>query len=961
METQTENQSLRRYIVTLKKGVDYDSFYHDMETVTDNIPHIPNRAVAIATWLPHSSRNTFYLLTADEARQLKNDSRVLAVVFSIEGGPDDIGVPYNIQAGNFNRPTNNATGGQGSYKNWGLLRCAFPTNIYGTDVAPSTSDYPYHLDGTGVDYVVNDTGIELNHPEFQDANGINRIQQIDWIKESLIDGVDNGYTKQSSLFYRDLNGHGTHVASISAGKTFGWAKNARIYMMKINLGQPDYESNGTTFTGYSPLQGMAIMRQWHENKPVDTVTGKKRPTVVNMSWGKTPYSWASGSTASDNLKTIIKGIHRGVSWTKSTADTESTLAQYGFPLIKSYSARSSIAENAEMDDLADAGVHVCVAAGNDNLYCDIPGGASYNDSVVSKYTNTLLQYVPDIAEGSMVIDNATGWSALVKVDDEIVLIPVPKFPIDFYDHRNYTHDTIYYKVTKVVSDNKIEIWPPYNSFGIMKTVNPTVFSGTITGTTQTTTITGIASTTGLTAGMVITRLSGDGQFGGTSTIVTVDSSTQITIKSAIVSNVAGSITFTAPFSSTVRPSVFVGSPTYARYHRPGSPYSEKCIMVGNVDSKVQTATLERSSTSSNRGPFVDIWAPGTNITAAVSNKTNPPMPATTYAYYENSNFKQICINGTSMASPQVAGVVALYLQLNPDATPAETKQFIINSSVKNAMYDAVPFSYTDLASIRGGPNRLLYFPYANDNGLGADVTLKGEGGQANNLKIAPVAYTYAEWAVEYGLTNTEKLLGINIANLLFLSKVKLGFQYPLTFHGTILGNVAGYTGANSNMTVQSDASPTNAGLTVGMVITKLSGTGAFGGGNTTTISSVPPTGVLRLSGITEYSVGIQSSADNTIGTIDFNITLDVYGLNRKPDTAGLEYWTRRCLKTNPAYVNPGDTWTAGDYTSTAFKKAFCDGVHAGGPGADLANFFFPLSYQGGYWTNGDFSDKGINP
>jgi hypothetical protein len=215
-----------------------------------------------------------------------------------------------------------------------------------------------------------------------------------------------------------------------------------------------------------------------------------------------------------------------------------------------------------------------------------------------------------------------------------------------------------------------------------------------------------------------------------------------------------------------------------------------------------------------------------------------------------------------MASPQVAGVVALYLQLNPDATPAETKQFIINSSVKNAMYDAVPFSYTDLDSIRGGPNRLLYFPYANDNGLGADVTLTGEGGQANNLKIAPIAYTYDNWAAEYGLTNTEKLLGINIANLLFLSKIKLGFQYPLTFYGTIVS-----ANANTNMTVRSDASPTNSGLTVGMVITKLSGTGAFGGGNTTTISSVSSTGSW-INDTMQYSVAIQSSATNTIGTLD---------------------------------------------------------------------------------------------
>ena len=872
-----ETQTLRRYIVTLKKGVDYDSFYHDMETVTDNIPHIPNRAVAIATWLPHSSRNTFYLLTDAEAYELKNDSRVLAVVFSIEGGPDDVVVPSNIQTSNFDRPTNGKVGGGGSYKNWGLLRCAFPTNMYGTGVTPSTSNYAYHLDGTGVDYIVNDSGIELDHPEFQDANGINRIQQIDWLKESLLDGVDRGYKKQSSLFYRDVDGHGTHVASTSVGKTFGWAKNARIYLMKINTTQPDYEIGTKTFTGYTSLQGMAIMRQWHENKPVDTVTGKKRPTVVNMSWSIGTSAWPAGLTESANLGRVTGGMYRGVSWTKSTIDTAATLRdKYDLRVLTYYALKQSIAFDAELDDLVDAGVHVCVAAGNDDLYSDISTGASYNDYCKTKYENTLIAVVT-LTSGSTVINNPN-LGTLVKVNDEIVLIPMP----GPNSYLNYTHDTIYYKVTRVVSDSAIEIWPPYDSFGVVAT------------------------------------------------------------------------------------SVFLGSPIPIYYHRTGSPYSDKSIRVGNVDSKVQTATLERANTTSNKGPFVDIWAPGTNITAAwplgvATTNISSTSALPVYAYNENKNYKQRCISGTSMASPQVAGVVALYLQLNPDATPAETKQFIINSSVKNAMYNAGPFSYTDLVSIRGGPNRLLYFPYANDNGLGADVTLTGEGGNANNLKIAPIAYTYDNWAADYRLTNQEKLLGINIANLLYLSKVKLGFQYPLTFHGTLSGSSAGLPmGANTTMIVHSDASPTNAGLTVGMVITKTGGTGAFGGGNTTTISSVTSTGVWS-GGIMQYSVVIQSSATNTIGTVDFNVTLDVYGLNRKPDAVSLEYWTRRCLKTNPAYINPGDTWTAGDYNSTAFKKAFCDAIQAGGPGADFANFFFPLSYQGGYWTNGDFIDKGILP
>ena len=901
METQTENQSLRRYIVTLKKGVDYDSFYHDMETVTDNIPHIPNRAVAIPTWLPHSSRNTYYLLSEFEAIELKGDPRVLDVAIPVEDDDRIIVGHQTIQTSNFNRPASGSVGGQGSYKNWGLLRSAFRSNIYGSSISPSASGYPYHLDGTGVDYVVCDTGIELAHPEFQDANGVSRIQEISWPDQASL-----GLYPQHAAFYSDFQGHGTHVASTSVGKTFGWAKNARIYSMKIKLGGM-VASEGA----YESAQCLAFIREWHKNKPTDTVTGVKRPTVVNCSWGFAGFSGNGFTGAANELilsayKYVTKGVYQGTTWygpgwpgpEATTYDAAKMYADYGANFGRMFTTTTGVTTgvisgipsrgtglDAEMEDLIDAGIHVCLSMGNSNSYCtNDPNDVNYNNYVelpmyVFPYYADDMGSVQEIAEGATVVQqNARAgmdgtltfldWTTTLSVGDTVLINPALPDKVTLY------------RITKINSRFEIEISPGY------KTYNRTWDS--------------------------------------------------------------------ALSDKRLR------RPERVYTHRGSSPYADGAIKVSAVDSGTKLVSgfvMEQSANYSNKGPMTTVWAPGTNITAAWPTGAASTAAAATalpaYAYNENANYKQRCIGGTSMASPQVAGVVALYLQLNPSATTSEVKQFIVNSSIKNQLYDTNSTDYINRNSIWNSPNRFLYFPYANDNGLGADVTLTGEGGQANNLKIAPISYTYANWASDYKLSNTEKLLGINIANFFYLSKEKLGLQYTrFSFAFERMSGTITSTAARTTITGISSARYND--LTPGMVITRNSGGGAFGAG-TTTVVSVDGGG----------QITIQSGAANTVGSINFDtpilVQYDVYGLNRKPDTAGLEYWTRRCLKTNPAYVDPGDTWTAGDYTSTAFKKAFCDAVFLSSGGVDRENFFGPLRYQGGYWTNGDFSDKGIKP
>jgi len=195
------------------------------------------------------------------------------VKFTISGTPGQItaiptngvvhaGMPYDVFSGDVElklvsgsalAPVNafsNVSGGVPPYtykffgdKGWGLAGKAL--NSSGTVITSNS--------GQNVDVVIFDEGaVQSAHPEYavnSDGTGGSRVINLDGSPSAV--------------------GHSMHVASTVAGNTQGWARNSAIR----TVGFIEY------------TQKFSLIKNFHKNKAINPSTGVKNPTVVNNSWG----------------------------------------------------------------------------------------------------------------------------------------------------------------------------------------------------------------------------------------------------------------------------------------------------------------------------------------------------------------------------------------------------------------------------------------------------------------------------------------------------------------------------------------------------------------------------------------------------------------------------------------------------------------------------------------------------
>lgn len=217
-------------------------------------------------------------------------------------------------------------------------------------------------------------GNDQGNLEYVASSGANRVHLIHWGDESGL-----GFS-QSGNHYRDYDGHGTHCGGTAIGKNFGWGTKARIFSVKV----AGLEGSGDSGTGISISNVYDCIKQWHNNKEVDPITGLKRPTIVNASWG---YSSSIGNTFNNITSIIYRGTTYNDGVDVSFGNTTHMRDTYGFyPYFSNGSYRYPVrvaSVDTDVEECISAGVHICIAAGNNSFKADVSGGLDYNNYVFS--------------------------------------------------------------------------------------------------------------------------------------------------------------------------------------------------------------------------------------------------------------------------------------------------------------------------------------------------------------------------------------------------------------------------------------------------------------------------------------------------------------------------------------------------------------------------------------------------
>ena len=225
-------------------------------------------------------------------------------------------------------------------------------------------------DGRGVHVYVIDSGVRRMHREFGGAPG-----RVEWVGDFT--SGDPGGANADDCDPPPSKGHGTHVASIIAGGTFGVARAASVHALRI------LACSGTTRTDHD-----AAVRA------VDWITAHgAKPAVVNMSAAR----WQTPDTTLDDA--IRRSIRAGFSYVVSAGGMGDVMAftpqRVAEAIVVGSSTPTDAVTNSEYGPrltLFAPGVGIPGAGNGSDTATFTADGDSYASAIVSGVSALYLQH-----------------------------------------------------------------------------------------------------------------------------------------------------------------------------------------------------------------------------------------------------------------------------------------------------------------------------------------------------------------------------------------------------------------------------------------------------------------------------------------------------------------------------------------------------------------------------------------
>jgi aqualysin 1 len=310
--------------------------------------------------------------TEPQAIAMSGDSRV---AFIVQDGAIAVGTPDGEPIVMTPDPASELN--PQPHASWGLDRIdqrLLPLNDY----------YAYHNNGDGVNAYVIDTGILTTHYEFRER------------AFSVFDAYEGEGT-----FGLDCNGHGSHVAGIIGGHTFGVAKNVRLFSVRVlncqGSGSWSDVINGVNFV------------TWHHGQPPQQGV----PAVANMSLG------GDINRAADAA--VRNSIRAGVTYVVAAGNGNSDAATYSPANVAEAitvgatgrsDARAEFSNFGPTLDLFAPGVGITSAwIGNDLMIANASGtsmAAPHVAGVVALYLQSHRSATPATVRSALIGTSTTG-------------------------------------------------------------------------------------------------------------------------------------------------------------------------------------------------------------------------------------------------------------------------------------------------------------------------------------------------------------------------------------------------------------------------------------------------------------------------------------------------------------------------------------------------------------------------